>query len=800
MFKLNLKIAFRSIYKYKVYTIINVVGLALGLAGIVFILLFINYEKSYNSWSEELKNVYQVQELDLYALKEGRADWWGESDVRLVDQLKINLPNVVAVTTGGFGSQERSLTIGDQEPFLIKDIFSADSAFFSVFPYRFLHGDGATALQGSQAMVITEDFARKHFGTSNPLGQVVMLDRMTGSVSYTITGVIERSTMPTTLHFSVLISAKQFNLGGYYLDFRPTYIRFEESGNSQDLNLRLQRIYHPFAAAVIRQRGGAYSDYSKNGLHPAIRLKSFYSLHQDPPGKDSWLSTLKPVIFLSSLLLLISVINFINMFTAQASSRAKEVGIRKVAGASRTALIFQFLVETWIQCFFALLLGVIVLELCLPYLNEQFALSLSITSSPQPLWLALQLMGLVFVISLLAGFYPALILSAYEAQQVLKGNFAQGRIGLTLRNVLVSAQFVIAVSFLIGIMIISRQLDFLQSRDLGFDPKGVIYLKDGMLPKEISALRKIDGLQYIGSNSGTIHRDIQLTGKYKYKEEEKEIVTVLVNNEGLQAIGAKLLSGRFFDLTQLQDTLNKVIINERLEKEYGGHMLGKWISYQNDSVHLQVIGVVRDIQTFGFDREVAPAIYTTSVKNATEYPNRHQIDLIRYDQDKEKQVLSELRKLWKRLSPHYPLNYVYLEDDYRNLFVAHERFGKMVATFSMLSIFLSLMGLFALTAYMTRIKCKEIAIRKVLGSSDATLFLLLNKHYLALMFTANLISWPLIYVAMQHWLNGFVYRIEFSVWPFVLTFFISMLTTAITVTLQVREAVEASTVDALKYE
>ncbi|WP_214225470.1 FtsX-like permease family protein [Pedobacter sp. B4-66] len=800
MFKLNLKIAFRNLIKNRVYTAINICGLALGLAGFIFILLYINYEKSYDTWDKELDKVYQVQELDLFSLKEGKAEWWGESDGRLTEMIKTSLPNVTAVTHVFETKQEEAIVIDNKEPFLINNIHRTNSEFFSVFPYKFIYGNPAVSFKNLNDMVITEEFAKKYFGNINPIGKVVKLMPQSRIAPYTITGVIAKPETPGTFDLSIVIQSSPIKFNDQILNFRPTYVKFSGKQNEEETSQVLQKVYEPFRAAILKKWKWSPSEYLKNGNKPAVRFKSFYSVHQQPLHQDDWFSQLKPIILLSSLLLLISIINFINMFTAQAVSRAKEVGIRKVTGASRASLIKQFFLETFLQCFCALIFGVILLELFLPYLNEQFSLSLSIINSYNFGLVVLQLISLVVLITLLSGVYPAVFLSSYNPHQVLKGNFAQGQKGSKLRVGLVGIQFVIAVGFFIGIMIISSQIKYMESRDPGFDPTGVIYVDDPMGKILSEHARNIDGVKYVGANDGNVHRHPNLTANYKYNNEVKELATVFVNLEGLQVVGAKLLNGRFFDKAHKQDTSSAVILNESLEKLYGGNMLGKYITYNNDSVTVQVIGIIKDIQVSGFDKSSAPTIYTASKFNATDYPNNGFANLIKYDQRKEKQVIAELNKVWKEASPEYPLSFTFLEHDFKKLFITHERFKQMVKLFSFLSISLSMIGLFSLAAFMTRQRTKEIAIRKVLGADNKDIFLLLNKGYLWLILGANVVAWPLIYIAAQHWLSGFAYRIEMPVLPFFIAFIVSIFITTLTVSVQVKNAVEANPVKALKYE
>lgn len=801
MFRLNLKIAFRNLYKYKGYTFINIGGLALGMAGFIFMLLYVNHERNYDTWHEELKNIYQVQELDLFSLTEGKAEWMSEADVRLKEIIKTGMP-VAGVTHLSETYDEQSIVIGKQEPFLVKDIHRSDRYFFDVFPYDFVYGDAATAFDNPQNMVVTEDFSRKHFGDANPIGQTVKVIQQAGAKTelYQISGVVAKPKSPSVIDFTILIQSKVWAEADQFLNFMPIYVRFRPGHDPEDLTAILQKLYEPFRASMIKKWKRDYSEYTKNGHKPAVRLRSFYSLHQDPLKAENWFALIKPVLLLSSLLLLISIINFINMATAQAASRAKEIGIRKVAGADRKGLILQFLLETALQCFAALVFAVVLLELFLPYINTQFSLSLSILSGYRAGYVVVQLVALCLIIALLAGFYPALFLSAYEPQQVLKGNFVKSRSGIVLRNILVGMQFVIAVGFFIGIMVISMQLKYMQSRDPGFNAEGLIYINEAFDEQMGARMEEIDGIYYTGEMIGTVRRNLRLNGRYKYKNESRDLETVLTSMNGLQAVGAKLLKGRFFNPENKGEAERTIVVNECLEKLYGGNMLGKYFVF-NDTATVQVIGVVKDIQAAGFEELIVPTVYTAAKNNATGYPvNSFYNHLVRYDPGKEREVLSEISKLWKQRYPNFPLNYTFLEEDFKKLLVPHERFKQMVKFFSLLSISLSLIGLFSLVAFTTRQRIKEIAIRKVMGASDKELFLLLNKGYLWLVLAANTLAWPIIYIALKHWLSGYAYRIDLPLLPFFIGFVASLLVTIITVSFQVRRAVQGNPVDALRYE
>ena len=803
MFKLNLKIAWRNLWKNKIYTSINVIGLALGLSGFIFILLFINHEKSYDHWNPELKNIYQVQELYQWAIKEGKKEWDENSDVRVRDLLKNSMPQVIDVVSINETSFEQSILIDNKEPFLQNKIFTASQSFFNVFPYQFIYGDPTTAFNNPGSLVVKESFAKKHFGNRNPLGQIVRIKEQNWTTpdAYTITGVVKEPNTPSIIDFELIkFNLVQRKVTDQFNSYAINYVKLKSKQSLASIDSIAQSIYAPFKASLLKRQGLDIKEFSVNGIFPAIRFKPFQELHQEPLVGESWLSLIKPVILLSGLLLLISIINFVNMFTAQAVSRAKEVGVKKVIGAQRKTLILQFLAETALQCMIAMLFSIIILEGFLPYLNQIFNLSLKLSISIDNGIVLLQLFALLALITLLAGAYPAIFLSSYKPQNVLKGNFSHSEKGKFLRSALVGIQFIIAVGFFIGIMLISNQVKYLETRDNGFNAKSIIHIYAPYNQRIDSRLREINGVTFVGSSNGFISFNQEITGKYKYKNESKEIKTVFVNFEAFQALDARIVKGRLFDSSNIQDSISSVIINESLEKSYGGDMLGQQL-YINDSLTVNVIGVIKDIQTAGFDQLTTPAVYTAAKNNATDYPNKGGGNyIIRFDDQKRKQVINGIEQLWKKLYPEFPIKYTYVQDDLNEKIIAHLRFKKMVEIFSVLSISLSLIGLFALAAFLTKQRTKEIAIRKILGADHVTLFLLLNRGYFWLMITANMIAWPLIYIAVDYWLKGFAYRIEITYVPFLVAFTLSVLITIVTVSLQVTNAIKENPVDALKYE
>lgn len=807
MFKLNLKIAWRNLSRYKSYTIINIVGLSLGLAGFIFVVLFMNHEKSYDTWDPQLDQVYQLQEYSDYFPVEKEFRWKDNIDRRLSTLFSNQIPEVKSLTMVE-QAVEKGLTLKGQSAFLQTGLRRTDSLFFKVMPYQFKYGSAETAFAKPFGMVLKASLAKKYFGDRNPLGQTLtMADRRKGAeTNYTITGVVEEPSTPSVLNFEAVYvdHGADFRFGAKFdpAELTEIYVRTTGIKDLAALNGKLQKTYLALKDKHLKQFKESVADKVKAGHLPSIQLAQLASVHQHPLEGESWQQQLKPVLLLSILLLLVSIVNFVNLATAQAAGRAKEIGIKKVMGAQKSALVYQFLLETLMQCLIALFIGLFMIELLLPTLNEYFSLSLSLLNG-FGLKLTLQLLGIVLFVAFCAGLYPSIFLSSYQPKDVLKGNFWTSTKGALIRKALVGLQFVVTISFTIGILFVAYQVNYLKNRDAGFSKTALLNVK-AKIPygkAEYQQLKKVDGVQYVGFSSGIIGANQPSGANFKYKNESKELDAIGLDLEGLSALDARLLSGRFFSSDIAADTISNVILNEAAAKLFLSPMVGQNLTVK-DSIQLKVIGVIKDIQVSTFDVAVKPAVYVvqssvTDRKIGTYYTPS---TLIRFEANRMKQVIAALEKIFQARNSFYPLTYTLMEDEVKTVLIAHERFEKMVALFAFLSLMLSFFGLFALAAFITKQRTKEIAIRKVLGAETTAILVLLNKGYVWIILIANAIAFPIAYILVNQWLSGFAYRINLSPLPFVLAFIMSVVITILTVSLQARKAVQVNPVKALKYE
>lgn len=795
MFKLNLKIAFRSLIKNKVYTAINIGGLALGLTGFVLLLLFINHENNYDKWDPKLANVYQVREFHDFFTPDNKQHWQEMNNSRNAAVLKKSIPQLKYITKVDHEwDNGSSIKVGYKDPLLLKGFLNADSLFFKVFPYQFLHGNRNIALNSPNSVVLKRSTAQLLFGTDEVLGKTikVLMWRGDTGITYTVTGVIEEPSSSESFSFNAILH------------------NGEREKDPEDL--RVSQMCKIYASAEVpidtgtlnKTINSAYVDYktasnSKNNQVWGLKVIPIKDVHANPPFTENWVNKVKPVIALSIFLLLISVINFINLAIAQSAQRAREVGVKKVLGTYKKQLVWQFLLEVAAQSLIALFISVALVELLLPAFSSHFGAQLSFWHSPTLVNILLQLLGVFIVVTIMAGLYPAVILSNYSPVAVLKGNYEHSFKGIALRNGLVIAQFVIAVTFIISIGVMQLQTSFLINKDLGFDRGHLINILTSYDDQLAERIKKIPGVQYVATTTQVMGNTFNVPEKIVYKNNSFDLNTVTVTMEALPALGVQLVSGRLFSKEYKQDTINTVVLNESAAKLLGKNIVGQVydVPDENKKYTFQVIGVIKDYNNEGFDKAVLPTIYKVTHLGGTSNTNNL---LIRFNTDNYQDVIASIEKEWKKLYPELHMDYISAEDAFQAQMLSDKRFMKMIILFSIFSILLSLLGLFALSAFVSKRRTKEIAVRKVLGASDLQIINMLNRSFLVLIIAANLISWPISYIITSKWLQGFAYRVDMPLAPFVLATIISLIIALLTVSIQARKAAVSNPVDALKYE
>jgi len=802
MFQNNFKIAWRHIFKKKLYSFINITGLGVGMASCMLILLFVNYELSYDQYHTNIDGIYRV--LHGYQpikdknipLKPEEFQVWGNAPV--ADAMKKDFPEIKS--TFRFTSPTNYLMQYGEKIFQEDNIVYADSNAFDMFSWRMLDGNPKTALNNPSSIVLTEKLAQKFFGNENPVGKTLIMD---GDRTYQVTGLMEN--VPTNSHFSfdALVSMSTFK--GYrpqifemwgYVDFY-TYFTLNDNASIESLKSK---------AAGFAQR--YTSDWENSIYHISFEpLQGAYlhSVAARQPGETGSLTNIYIFISVAVFILLIACINFVNLSTSLSIERAKEVGIRKVVGARKFSLVAQFLTEFVLLSLFALSLAVCLVIFCSPILQEisgkpiQYQDLLSWQYSPI-------LLGMVIVIGMLAGTYPAFLLSQFQPSKVLKGVFKTSSSGVALRKGLVIFQFSLSISLMVGTAIVFSQLKYLENHELGFEEEQMVIVDfgwDGEVQRRrkaiqqtilnhpnvlsIAASRAVPGdfLPNAGTTIENPEGDMQGNSPFIYE----------IDDDFLQNYKMEMAAGRPFSKDFPLDTLNALIVNEKAAKKWGYDNPEEMIGKKFDQWGKQgtVIGVVKDFNFQSLKVNVEPLSLRYEPRSLRKFS-------IRVKPTNISETMADLEKIWLELVPHRPFLFKFLNQSFNEHYNSDTRFGQIFGVFAGIAIVIACLGLFGLTAYTTNQRTKEIGIRKVLGASVTSIVTMLSTGFLKLFAVSLIIAVPASWYVMTQWLSGFAYQTSMNLWVFVVAGGIALCIALLTISWQSLKAAFSKPVDSLRSE
>ena len=797
MFRNYLKIAWRNTLRNVSYSSINMIGLAAGLCSFIVILLYLNYELSYDKWNPELDKVYHV------SLRE-HEDFLTVTPAPLAGFLAQKYPNAEAATTvQPDGDYEFLLTAGDNKIYQ-KDVVSADSNFFKVFPYQLAAGNVATALNNPKAVILTEELSHKLFGTADPIGKPI---KFFNSTDLVVTGVFKEQAAATHLPIGMLMRDQYLKTSNFWSNFSyQTYIKLKQPKDDSAIETAINRLYYE---EHLKQGGTTFESYTTAGAKTSLFVDQVPRIHNFPKHGSSNFATVTILLILAVLLLLAGAINFSNLAIAQAISRAKEVGIRKVMGSGRMQLILQFMSETALQCFISLVIAIILLVLALPYINNSFNIHLGFLQQHEIVRVAFQLMACLLVIILLSGLYPSLYLSKFNAIKVLKGNYSTGKKGTLFRNSLIVVQFMVSVFFITGIIVIKNQMGFMQTRDKGFSGEQLIRIsstqptRDKNFDNTRNTLLSVPGVVSVAKTIKVPGDNMFVdTGTIGFSHNGKtyRMSSVKVSTDYFKTLQVPLKKGRLFtDDVSDQKTRTAVINESAARKLKLAEPVGEIITFPGcDSIPLRIIGVVKDFNVQGYENEIMPEVFTIG-NEACMFQSGGAI-LVKLDSRHAQQSIAGITKAWKKIEPAFPLRYSFVDQNFEQLFISYVRLQKIITFFGLIAIMISVMGLFTLTAYFTRQRVKEIGVRKVLGASVLQLTTLLSRDFIYLVLLSVLIITPFTWWMVQKWLQTFAYRVDIGWWMFFAASAIAVVIAIITVSFQSIKAALANPADSLRSE
>ncbi|MCU0447078.1 MAG: ABC transporter permease [Microscillaceae bacterium] len=762
MLKNYLKIAFRNLWNNKIYSFINLSGLALGITCCMLILLLIRHELSYDLHHPQAEQLYRV------TTELGKDDEIFKSATTpppLAWNLKKDFPEIQQVTRvlGLFGVNKSIFTY-EEKRFFEEKGFYVDSTFFQIFKYEFLSGNAQTALNEPNTIVITENIAQKLFGQQSAIGKVIKINNNFGEISYKITGVLKAKQANSHIEANFLMSLN--SKGGISEfaynnqewvgnNFLYTYLQLKPNTIAQNLEAKLPKFIDRYAGEALRKDGRKKEHF--------LQVVSNIHLYSDLSNEISGNSNITYVYILTAisiLILLIACINFMNLSTARSGKRSKEVGLRKVLGAYKIQLIQQFMGESLLIAGLAFGLSLAFLELILPSFEQLINqnLNFSIFNNFSNL---LYLLGLSLFTGFLAGIYPAFYLSAFQPIKVLKGKLGNRFSASFLRKGLVVFQFSISITLIVGTILILEQLQFLQNKDLGFKKvdKLIVPMRTPEAQAQYKTLQaewqKIS--QVVALSGATSHPATSVLNDMNFYAEGKNAKdgSILKMNytdyDFLKSVDFQLVKGRYFDKKYKSDS-SKVVVNENTLQRLGIKLeeaIGKKIKAIRNSMSFEIIGVVKDFHFQSLHSPIEPYVFLLN-----EQGNYFPYVIINYKTAKPLQFLQNLKEVWDKYNSTVPFEYSFLENDLARQYEADQRFSWIIQTFTGIAIFIACLGLFGLASFTTEQRTKEIGIRKVLGASVNQIVILLSQNFIKLVLIAFLIASPLAYYLMSQWLQN----------------------------------------------
>ena len=781
MFTNYLKIAFRNLKKYKGYSFINILGLSIGMTCTILILLWVQDELSYDHFFPNAKRLYRVIDTENYsdvdvpkfsmnppALAQALVDEYPE----IKDAARLRTVKSVVVQYG-------------EKRFTEDNLAFIDPSFLKMFSIPFVRGNNNTALSNNSSIILTQETAEKYFGNENPIGKTIRIDN---HLDFMVTGVVKDLPHNSHLKIDFLLPFEVIKNFGYTIEgwdnyAHTTYVLLGKGSDYPEVSKKI--------ANTINQ--------NQKDAKIMISLQPITDIHlysQNIWGIGGTGDIAQVYIFsiIAVLILLLACINFINLATARAGNRAKEVGMRKVVGARRKEIIYQFFLESIIYAFAALVISIILILDLLPVFNSISGKELTF-GFQSDLDILLLTIGVALITGIISGSYPALILSRSNPVKVLKGRLGLSKSNKNFRKPLVIFQFSLTIILIIGTVVVNRQLHFLENKNLGFNKEQVLCIKlQGNLSQKLDLLRNqlkenrqvinISGVSYPPSGILSSTR----INEWDTRESDSEFLSYLLSADFdfTRTMQIKMIEGRYFSLKS--DTTEGCIVNQAAVKA-----MGMQSPVSKKVVGLKIIGVIKDFNFTSLHSEIAPLIIYCD-------PNEIKQLLVRIKPGDISQTIKSLEVEWNKVAPEFPFDFSFLDEQINEQYKTDIRVGNVINTFSLLALFIACLGMFGLVSFTAQRRTKEVGIRKILGASVDSIVFTLIGDFLKWVALANIIAWPIAWYVINEWLQNFAYRIDMSWWMFVLSGGIALLIAILTVGFQAIKAATANPVESLRYE
>jgi len=790
MLKNLLKTAIRHILKHFGYSVLNILGLTLGISSALFLIIYVADEISYDRYHEKADRIYRVSSK---ITEPDDQFTWNVAQIPFGPQVVKDYPEVQSFVR--FINMPRALYKYEDKEFNEENFFYVDSTLLDIFTYEIVKGEGKSALVEPKKIIINETTASRYFGSADPIGKTLTA----GNNTFEVTGVMKD--VPSNSHFRFDGVASRNNLPkqlGNWGNFGVfTYLLFPENTDIKAVETKMQGMYDAYMKTIF----AAMNIKIEYILEPITRIH-LYSTNAGEPEPTGSITYVYIFAIVAMFLVLIAAMNYMNLATARSTRRAREVGLRKVVGSRRLPLIMQFLSESTVLTFISIVLSLIILVVLLPKFNSLAgkAFDLHVIYSPVVL---LSLLGVIIIVGIFGGSYPAFFLSRFSPVTVLKGEITQGSAGSMFRKILVVIQFTVSVIMIVCTLVVFSQLNFLKTMDQGFDQTNVIGLQlnnQAMIrkyPVLKQTLLENQNIKYVSSTNTAVGEG---SGKVIFNVEtdqgmaQKGVNFAVVDHDFIETLGIKMASGRDFQEDMPSDTLTGVIVNETFVNRMGWQeAIGKKVELGDaNTIRARVVGVMKDYHQTGMYNSIESLLLIWRPLNNVVY--------IKLNGTDTQQTIGFIESKWKEVYPDQPFAYTYLEERFSRQFQADEKRGLIFTLFTILAILIACLGLFGLASYMVEQRTKEIGIRKVFGANETTILKLISKDFLILVSIGIIIALPSAYLFMNKWLENYVYKTEISALLLISSALITIAITFITISYKAYQASVMNPASSLKTE
>ena len=777
MFKNLLKIAVRHIRKHFGYSLLNILGLTLGISSALFLIIYVSDEISYDRYHENADRIYRVSSK---ITETDDQFTWNVAQIPFGPQVVQDYPEVQSFVR--FINMPRALYKYEDKEFVEENFYYVDSTLFDIFSYKILRGEVRSAIKDPGKIVLTETAAARYFGDDDPVGKTLT----TGDNTFEVTGVI--GDVPFNSHFRFDAVAARNNLPkqiGSWGNFGVfTYLLLPHEVDVGAFEAKMQDMYDAHMKTIF----GPLEINIEYIMEPITRIH-LYSTNPGEPEPTGSITYVYIFGIIALFLVLIAAMNYMNLATARSSGRAREVGMRKVAGSRRAPLVAQFLSESLILTIISLIISVILLLVLLPKFNLLAGKSFDVSILYSPV-VIISAIGVILIAGIIGGSYPAFFLSRFSPVTVLKGEITQGSAGSLFRKILVIVQFTVSVIMIICTLVVFRQLNYLKTMDQGFNQENVLTLQlnRGMVNK-YPVLKQIllenDNIKYVTSTNtpmGEGSAKVIFNVETDQGMAQRGVNFAVVDHDFIDALGIKMVEGRDFQLDMPSDTLLAVVVNETFANRMGWREpIGKKVDVGDENtLRASVIGMMADYHQTGMYNEIESLMLL--------YRELGNVIYVKLSGNNIEQTISFIETKWKEVFPDQPFSYTFLKERFNRQFEADEKRGLIFTLFTILAILIACLGLFGLASYMVEQRTREIGIRKVFGANEGVIIRLISKDFLILVTISIIIAVPVAYYFMSNWLQNYVYRTKIGVLLLILAALLTVVITFITISYKAYQA------------